>query len=109
MNKKILAGVTMLGLMFAYALPFSVDYGEVKEASAAQSDYFLKIDTIEGESNAQGHEKENQIMSWSFGASNPSTVGAGSGMGAGKVQFQDFHFTKRLFLLLNTEPPIWIH
>lgn len=34
-------------------------------------------------------------MSWSLGASNPTSVGSG-GMSAGKVNFQDLHFTKSI-------------
>ena len=93
MNKKILASFTMLALVAAYVLPFSVNFGKVPEAQASQSDYYLKIDGIDGESTTKDHDKEIQVMSWSFGASNPTTVGSG-GMGAGKVHMQDFHFTK---------------
>ena len=93
MNKKILAGVTALGLMLAYMLPFSVSYGHVNEAQASQSDYYLKLDGIDGEATAKDHDKEMQLMSWSLGASNPTSVGS-SGMSSGKVHMQDFHFTK---------------
>lgn len=96
MNKKILVGVTTLGLMLAYALPFSVGTSYVKEVDAAQSDYYLKIEGVDGEAVSKGHEKEMQLMSWSFGASNPSSMKPGSGMGAGKVSMQDFHFTKMI-------------
>lgn len=51
-------------------------------AQAAQSDYFLKIDTVEGESSAP-----IEVASWSFGASNPSLSAprdAASGMASGK-------------------------
>lgn len=47
----------------------------------AASDYFLKIDGVEGESVA-GETIEVQSFSW--GASNPSTVGSGSAS-AGRV------------------------
>lgn len=59
----------------------------------AQSDYYLKIDTIEGESEAVGFEKQMQISSFSFGANNSGSARQGTGMGTGKVSFQDFHFT----------------
>ncbi len=95
MNKKILASVTMFALMLVYMLPFSVDTANVPEATAAQSDYFLELDGIEGESVLEGKEKQMQIESWSFGASNPTSVGS-SGMSAGKVQFQDFNFMKQV-------------
>jgi type VI secretion system secreted protein Hcp len=58
----------------------------------AQADYYLKIDTITGESEAEGFEKQMQIESFSFGATNSGSAVQGTGMGAGKVHFQDFHF-----------------
>lgn len=58
----------------------------------AQADYYLKIDTIEGESESIGFEKQMQIESWSFGETNSGSSGQGTGMGSGKVSFQDFHF-----------------
>ena len=60
--------------------------------SAGQADYYLKIDTIEGESESVGFEKQMQIESWSFGASNSGSSGVGTGAGTGKVSMQDFHF-----------------
>lgn len=59
----------------------------------ANADYYLKIDTIEGESEAKGFEKQMQIESWSFGASNSGSSAQGTGLGVGKVSLQDFHFT----------------
>lgn len=56
------------------------------------ADYYLKIDTIEGESLATGFEKQMQIESFSFGASNSGSSSQGTGLGMGKVNFQDFHF-----------------
>jgi type VI secretion system secreted protein Hcp len=58
----------------------------------AQADYYLKIDTIEGESEATSFEKQMQIESWSFGASNAGSSGQGTGLGVGKASLQDFHF-----------------
>lgn len=58
----------------------------------SQADFYLKIDTIEGEADAKGFEKQMQIESWSFGATNAGSSAQGSGLGAGKVSFQDFHF-----------------
>ncbi len=61
----------------------------------AAVDYFLKIDGIEGESRS--HKGEIDIMSFSWGESHPATIGgAGGGGGAGRVQMQDFHFTKSM-------------
>ena len=58
----------------------------------ASADYYLKIDTIEGEADAVGFEKQMQIESWSFGATNSGSSGVGTGAGTGKVSLQDFHF-----------------
>jgi type VI secretion system secreted protein Hcp len=58
----------------------------------AQADYYLKIDTIEGETDAVGFEKQMQIESFSFGASNAGSAVQGRGLGAGKVSLQDFNF-----------------
>lgn len=58
----------------------------------AEADFYLKIDTIEGESLAKGFEKQMQIESWSFGANNAGSATIGTGMGTGKVSMQDFHF-----------------
>lgn len=58
-----------------------------------QSDYFLKIDTIPGESADLKHKNEIQIESFSFGESNAGSFAHGSGGGAGKVQMQDMHFS----------------
>jgi type VI secretion system secreted protein Hcp len=55
-------------------------------------DYFLKIDGIPGESQDKTHKEEIQLDNFSFGASQSGTFGTGGGGGAGKVQFQDFHF-----------------
>lgn len=65
----------------------------------AEADYYLKIDTIDGESEVvEGQtdagvlNKAFQIESWSFGASNSGSAGIGTGLGTGKVSLQDFHF-----------------
>ncbi len=58
-------------------------------------DYFLKIDGIPGESTDRQHKGEIQVDSWSMGESNSGGSVTGGG-GAGKVSFQDFHFTSKL-------------
>jgi len=55
-------------------------------------DYFLKIDTIPGESTDSKHKTEIDVLSFSFGESQAGTMAFGGGGGAGKVQMQDFHF-----------------
>ena len=57
------------------------------------SDFFLKIDTITGESKDADHADEIQLLSFSWGAMNSGSFSAGGGGGAGKMSVQDFHFT----------------
>jgi len=57
-------------------------------------DYFLKLDGIAGESQDANHKGEIQIMSWSWGASQVSSVGGTGGSGAGKVDLADFTIMK---------------
>ena len=58
-------------------------------------DYFLKIDGIAGESTALKFEGQIDIESFSWGLSNNGRAigSAAGGGGAGKVSFQDIHFT----------------
>ncbi|MGZ8771553.1 MAG: Hcp family type VI secretion system effector, partial [Aeromicrobium sp.] len=58
--------------------------------------WFLKIDGIQGESTNVGHKDEIDVLSWSWGASNPTSVVGSGGGGAGKATFQDFHFVARI-------------
>jgi len=53
-------------------------------------DYFLKLDGIQGESQDANHKDEIQIMSWSWGASQVSSVAGTGGSGAGKADLSDF-------------------
>ena len=55
---------------------------------------FLKIEGIPGESRKQGHADEIDILSFSFGASNPTTVGKGTGAGASQVSISSFNVMK---------------
>ena len=71
----------------------------------ADADYYLKIDGVEGESEAVGFENQMQIQSWSWGGSNSGSAVQGTGLGTGKISLQDFHFviengkaTPQLFL-----------
>ncbi|MBV9879081.1 MAG: type VI secretion system tube protein Hcp [Gemmatirosa sp.] len=59
-------------------------------------DTFIDIATVEGESTATGFEKKIEIYSFSWGASNPVTVGSGSGgMSSGKVSISSFNIMKK--------------
>ncbi len=57
------------------------------------SDYLLEIDGIPGESQDDKHSGTIEIDSFSWGASNSGASASGTGGGAGKVSFQDIHFT----------------
>ena len=64
--------------------------------ASALVDYFLKIDGIQGESLDSKHPNEIQIESFSWGENQTGTASHGGGMGAGRVQMQDFNFTMRV-------------
>jgi type VI secretion system secreted protein Hcp len=59
-------------------------------------DYFLKVDGIQGESQDKTHKNEIEIESFSWGANQTGTAAHGGGMGAGRVQMQDFNFVMRV-------------
>jgi len=58
-------------------------------------EYHLDIKGIKGESAATKHKEQIELLSWSWGASNPTTI-VGEGMSAGKVSMSDLSFTKRV-------------
>lgn len=57
------------------------------------SEYFLKIDGINGDSRDNKHQDEIDVLSWSWGEAQTGTRAFGGGGGAGKVAVQDFQFT----------------
>lgn len=59
-------------------------------------DTFLEIEGVTGEATAKGYEGKIEIYSFSWGASNPTTVGSGStGLSASKVSLSGFNVMKR--------------
>lgn len=69
------------------------------------NDIYMKIEGIEGESTAEGHKNEVELLSWSFGASNATSVTPGkTGLSAGRANVQDFAATKRTD---KTTPPLF--
>ena len=60
------------------------------------SDIFAKIGDIKGESLDDKHKDEIEVLSWSWGVSNPGSRGGGSGGGAGKATFHDLSFTHHI-------------
>ena len=57
-------------------------------------DAFLKLDGITGESQKDKHKGEIDIMSFSWGVANPTSVGTGTGLTSGKSQHADFSIVK---------------
>ena len=55
-------------------------------------DAFLKIDGVPGDSTDKNHAHEIALVSFSWGAVQPSSRAGGGGGGAGKVAMQDFRF-----------------
>jgi len=57
-------------------------------------DAFIQLDGVEGESTRKGFEKQIELLSFSFGARNTSSIGSGGGSGSGKAEVGRFHFSK---------------
>jgi type VI secretion system secreted protein Hcp len=55
-------------------------------------DYFLKIDTVPGDSHDAHHPDEIDVIAFSWGETNASSS-SGTGTGVGRVQVDDFHFS----------------
>ena len=67
-------------------------------------DAFLKLDGIQGESQKDNHKQEIDLMSFSWGASNSSSVGTGTGASTGKVSVSDFSIMKTTD---SSSPPLF--
>jgi len=59
-------------------------------------DVFLNLGTIKGESKDAKHAGEIDVLSWSWGLSNATTIGHGAGGGAGKANFAELNFMHAL-------------
>jgi type VI secretion system secreted protein Hcp len=59
-------------------------------------DYFLKLDGIQGESVDSNHKDWIQLLSFSWGGSQITSVAGTGGSGAGKVDLADFSIMKHL-------------
>lgn len=110
-SRRLLAATGLVIASLAFAFLMSIDqpngvnsnsaenisWGSLlaaTSAEAAQVDYFLKVDGIDGESTDSRHAGEIEIESFSWGASQTGTHSGGGG-GAGKVNMQDFHFVMK--------------
>ena len=59
-------------------------------------DMFLKIDGIPGESTDARHKDEIDVLSYTWGESQPATASSAGGGAVGRVTMQDFYFTMRV-------------
>jgi type VI secretion system Hcp family effector len=57
-------------------------------------DAYLKIEGIPGEAKQKGFDGWIQLEGWSWGSSTSGQAERGGGLIGGKVQMQDFNFTK---------------
>jgi type VI secretion system secreted protein Hcp len=60
------------------------------------SDIFAKLGDIKGESLDDKHKDQIEVLSWSWGVSNPAHAPAGGGAGAGRATFHDLSFTHKI-------------
>jgi type VI secretion system secreted protein Hcp len=59
-------------------------------------DIFAKIGDIKGESLDAKHKDEVEVLSWSWGVTQSSSIGQGGAAGTGKASFNDFNFTHHI-------------
>jgi hypothetical protein len=59
----------------------------------AASDYLLQLEGVKGDAAIGSAPATIEVLSWSWGASNPTSVGS-SGLSAGKVSVQDLSVTR---------------
>src|SRR5882757_2335755 len=57
-------------------------------------DFFLKLDAMDGGSTDQNHKNEISVMSFSWGASQVTSVAGTGGSGAGKANLADLSIMK---------------
>jgi len=58
------------------------------------TDFFLKLGDVKGESTDEGHPDEIELASWSWAASNPPSIGSGTGgAGTGRVSLAEINCT----------------
>ena len=59
-------------------------------------DYYLKIEGIDGEATNVNHKNEIQLLSFSWGGTQTTSVGHSGGSGAGKVDLANISVMKHL-------------
>lgn len=66
-------------------------------------DTFMKIEGVDGESTRDGHQGEVEVFSFSWGASNPTSVSSGTtGLSASRVSISSFNIMKQTDLASGT-------
>lgn len=105
MTKQILKSYKLYAILTASSLVlsgffFAPDLQKlIPQVSAQVSsffDVFIELDSVPGSSSDPRHPNTIEVMSWSFGASNPTPIKNGSGLGSGKVSYQDISIMKRI-------------
>ena len=81
--------MTKTPILMGLAILSTILVSSISYAEAAQVDYFLKIEGIEGESETSGHEKEIEILSWSWGETNTSSHSSTTSDKTGSTSLQD--------------------
>jgi type VI secretion system secreted protein Hcp len=59
-------------------------------------DIFAKLGDIKGESTDNKHKDEVEVLSYSWGVTNPAHIGTGGGGGAGRATFQDLSIVHKI-------------
>src|SRR6478672_11879479 len=59
-------------------------------------DIFAKLGDIKGESTDDKHKDEVEVLSYSWGVTNPVHIGSGGGGGTGRATFQDLSIVHRI-------------
>src|SRR4029077_15545903 len=60
------------------------------------SNIFAKLGDIKGESLDNKHKGEIEVLSYSWGVTNPGSLHSGGGGGAGKATFQDLSIVHKI-------------
>jgi type VI secretion system secreted protein Hcp len=80
-----------LGRILLASIPALVLAGPAAVADQA----FLQLDGVEGEAAADGFAKQIEVLSWSWGVSNPAAVaGAGTALSAGRASVGEIQLMK---------------
>jgi type VI secretion system secreted protein Hcp len=105
LRERIISAFTLLSIILFTGiglLNIKPEVKSVQTVGAAQVDYFLKLDGIEGESKDAGHEGQIVIDSFSWGENSseagmilPAVQSARESSG-GKATVSDFHFEKKM-------------